>query len=191
MPGRKIPPIWPIEMPASDQGVSRDRYLLIPRTLIFITRGESVLLLKGAPSKRIWANRYNGLGGHIEQGEDVLSAARRELREETGLEADQLWLAGTLHVDPGGKIGIGIYVIKGSCSQGQPQPSPEGELEWVPFQEIQKLDLVEDLPVLLPRVLAQRSSDPPFSARSHYNQQDQLIVEFAPDQQPSARSPHP
>ncbi|MCH7664271.1 MAG: NUDIX domain-containing protein, partial [Chloroflexi bacterium] len=65
-------------MNASHQGESNDRYQLIPRVLIFITRGDEVLLLKGAPDKNLWANLYNGVGGHIERGEDVLSAARRE-----------------------------------------------------------------------------------------------------------------
>jgi len=83
-------------MPSSDQGVTRDRYTLIPRTLIFLTRGERVLLLKGAPHKRLWADRYNGLGGHIERGEDVLTSARRELAEETGLQCPGLWLCGVI-----------------------------------------------------------------------------------------------
>lgn len=75
-------------MPLSDQGVSTQRYKLIPRTLIFLKRGDKVLLHKGAPHKHIWANLYNGIGGHIERGEDVLNAARRELNEETGLDAE-------------------------------------------------------------------------------------------------------
>lgn len=62
-------------MPLDEQGVINIRYTLIPRTLIFITRDECVLLRQGAPIKPLWANLYKGLGGHVEQGEDVLTAA--------------------------------------------------------------------------------------------------------------------
>mgnify|MGYP001828532601 CR=1 FL=1 len=166
-------------MPVADQGVDPERYQLIPRTLIFITRGESVLLLKGSPPKRIWAGYYNGVGGHVEQGEDVLSAALREVTEETGLQPDELWLAGTVTVDTGQRTGIGLYVMKGISCSGDPLPSEEGELEWVAFSEILEKDLVEDLPVLLPRILKTNRSDPPFSARYFYDSDDQLIVEFS------------
>jgi 8-oxo-dGTP diphosphatase len=165
-------------MPASDQGVSKDRYMLIPRTLIFIIRGESVLLLKGAAHKRIWSNRYNGVGGHIEMGEDVYTAAKRELIEETGLCPDKLWLCGTATVDTGEEVGIGLYIMKGISAEGNPLASSEGELEWVPFGDIGEKDLVDDLPILLPKVIDHAPGDPVFFAHYFYNEQDELVVEI-------------
>ena len=169
-------------MPAADQGSStHDRYSIVPRTLIFITRGDQILLIKGAPLKRLWANLYNGIGGHIEPGEDVHSAAKRELIEETGLNVEDLWLCGTIIIDTGKNPGIGIFVFRGESDSGEPRASQEGILEWVAINEAEQLPLVEDLPFLLPRVFTTRKGDEPFSGQYHYDENDQLHIVFNPE----------
>ena len=166
-------------MPASDQKVTVDRYTLVPRTLIFLVQGDEVLLILGGPHKRLWANRYNGVGGHVERGEDPLSAARRELFEETGLEADDLRLVGVITIDTGEKTGIGIYVFRGDLLHGSLAASPEGLLEWVNILALPGLPLVEDLSVLLPRVLAASRESPPFSGQYQYDKVGHLSISFA------------
>jgi len=163
-------------MPQSDQGVTKDSYMVIPRTAIFLRRGESFLLLRGAPTKRLWANKYNGLGGHVERGEAVLSAAKRELLEETGLTAD-LWLCGTVIVEAG-EAGICLFVFSGESEEGEPQPSIEGTAKWVASDALSELPVVEDLPILLSKIHGMKRGDAPFSARSYYDEEDRLVVEF-------------
>jgi 8-oxo-dGTP diphosphatase len=162
-------------MPQSDQGITKDRYMLIPRMAIFARRGDEYLLIKGAPTKRLWAGKYNGLGGHVERGEDVLTSAKRELLEEAGVTA-ALWLCGTVVIDAG-DVGICMFVFCGKNVQGEIKNSAEGTVEWVRREALSYLPVVEDLPILLDRIDQMKEGDPPFSARSFY-ENDKIILVF-------------
>jgi 8-oxo-dGTP diphosphatase len=179
-------------MGQSDQGAqkSANRYKAVPRTLCFITHGDEVLLLRGAPTKRIWPDKYNGVGGHVEADEDVYTSAVREMREETGLDVTDARLRGIINVDAGQETGIIVFVFTARALGRDVQPSAEGALEWVRQDRIKTLDLVEDLPELLPRVLAMRPADPPFFARYHYDEHDRLVITFltlSPGPSPTGR----
>ncbi|HEY89276.1 MAG TPA: NUDIX domain-containing protein [Thermoflexia bacterium] len=130
------------------------RYTVIPRTLVFLTRGTEVLLLRGAPDKRLWAGKYNGLGGHIELGEEPRRAARREVQEEAGLDVAELTLRAVIQVTLPEPPGVMLFVFVGAAPVAQPRSSPEGTPVWVQRQELTEYPLVEDLYELLPRVLA-------------------------------------
>lgn len=165
-------------MPKREQGALDHRYKVIPRSLIFITQGERVLLIKGAPHKRLWSNRYNGLGGHIEYGEDIYTSAERELSEESGLVGVRLWLCGVILVDASQDTGIGIFVFKGQYNGSKIKGSKEGKLEWVPADKIMEYPLVEDLYELIPRVMKHSLGEAPFAGRYFYDENDQLQIQF-------------
>jgi 8-oxo-dGTP diphosphatase len=172
-------------MPKSDQGIDvslkRQRYSVIPRTLVFITREQRVLLLRGSAQKRIWANKYNGIGGHIERDEDVFSAALREIREETSLAVDDLRLVGLINIDGDQPAGIMLFVFTARSQSGEPIPSEEGTLEWIARDQLAKIDLVEDLPTILPRALDLPPNSTPFFAHYQYDEQERLIIHFHGD----------
>jgi 8-oxo-dGTP diphosphatase len=155
-------------MNVTDQGARdprRQRYHAIPRVLIFLTSpnpqtgAAEVLLLKGAPAKRLWANHYNGLGGHVEANEDIYAAALREVYEESGLELAQLTLRGVVNIDTGRdeqgpRPGILMFVFVGAAPGRGVIPSSEGELGWLPLDRLADYRLVDDLHELIPRALA-------------------------------------
>jgi len=163
-------------MSAESQGYQSERYSLIPRVLIFSEHADKLLLIKGSPQKKIWPNLYNGIGGHVERGENVLAAAKREFLEETGLKLINPHLSAIITIDTKLSPGIGLFVFKGDTQTGNLKPSSEGALEWVAIDKLHALPLVEDLKILLPKILNWRFSDPILFGQYHYDQRGHLTV---------------
>lgn len=141
-------------MSEGEQFAARGRYTVIPRTLVFLRHGGDVLLLKGAPTKRLWAGRYNGLGGHVEPGETLLAAALREVWEEAGIAAGEvagLTLRALVNVE-GGPPGVLLCIFTGTALTRGVAGSAEGMPEWVPLDELARIDLVDERR-FLPRLL--------------------------------------
>jgi 8-oxo-dGTP diphosphatase len=138
-----------------EQGVDgAPRHVVIPRTLCFLRWQDEVLLLRGAATKRIWAGKWNGIGGHIEVGETPLKGAKREILEETGLVVHDLRLAAILHIYSRETVkGIMIFVYVGNAPSREISPGPEGVLQWFSVEALPQEALVADLPELIPLVL--------------------------------------
>lgn len=144
-----------------------DRYTVYPRTLIFLFNGEEVLLIQRSPQAALFPGMYNGVGGHVERGEDVMSSARREAREETGLDVSDLSLRCLLHVDEGkDRPGVLVFVLVGHTTRRDVAESGEGRLHWVPLARIGELNLMPDLPPLLAHIETLPAGAGPLFARS-------------------------
>jgi 8-oxo-dGTP diphosphatase len=166
-------------MSREGQRLQPGRYTIVPRTLSFLLRGEEVLLLRLAPNRGAWAGCLNGIGGHIEAGEDPLTSARREISEEAGLTAAGLRLCGMILIDVGGSPGIGLYAFVGEADPGKLRAGPEGSPVWVPLTALGQERLVEDLPTLLPPLLRCHRDRTVLSAHYTYDPAGQLSITFA------------
>ena len=148
-------------------------HVVVPRTLCFVLCNGDVLVIKRSLHKRIFPGKINGVGGHVEQGEDVAASAAREILEETGLAVTNLWLAGVLHIDgrlgqaeplPDGRMpGVMHFVFTADSPSCNVQASGEGELLWVPLADVDGLDWVDGDPGLLRHALEARATNRPFS----------------------------
>lgn len=130
--------------------VIRQRYQLVPRTLIFIEKDQKYLMLTKKKKNSFGFGKINGVGGHIEKGEEPYEAARREIEEEAGINVKNLDLAAVLFIDINDVPGIQVFVFKAIYDNGVVQASDEGSLEWMSRTKILSSDrIVKDLPFLL------------------------------------------
>jgi 8-oxo-dGTP diphosphatase len=99
--------------------------------------------------------KYNGLGGKLDAGEDVVAGLRREVREEAGLECEELVLRGTISWPGFGTQGEDWFgfIFRIDRYLGVPRPdNPEGMLEWVGLERVLSLPLWEGDRFFLPLV---------------------------------------
>ena len=90
-------------------------------------------------------------GGHVEPWESFVEAARREVREETGLTVDKLQLCGVKQftMEDGSARYIVLLYKTGSFS-GTLTSSAEGEVFWFPREELLSLELCDGFDEMLP-----------------------------------------
>ena len=104
-------------------------------TLCVIHNHPKVLL--GMKKKGFGVGRWNGFGGKVEEGETIEEAAKRELREESGLEVIDITKRGVIEFefenDP--KI-LEVHIFHVGKFEGEPKESDEMKPQWFNFDEI-------------------------------------------------------
>ena len=140
-------------------------YAPILATLAYIMSpdGKRVLLIhRNRRPDDPHLGKYNGLGGKLDPGEDVVAGIRREIREESGLECDDLLLRGTINWPGFGKHGEDWFgfIFRVDRWHGIARAeNDEGTLEWVELDRLAELPVWEGDRFFLPLVF-DRASKP-------------------------------
>jgi 8-oxo-dGTP pyrophosphatase MutT (NUDIX family) len=140
------------------------------RTLVIVHDDARVLL--GLKKRGFAVGRWNGFGGKIEDGESPLDAARRELREECGLEAGECELRGMLrfaYACDGAEHEVSVFVVREW--HGEPRETPEMRPEWFRQTDVPYDLTLPDVRYWLPLVLQGQSVEGDF----HYLDETHLL----------------
>jgi len=109
-------------------------------TLCLIHKHPQVLL--GMKKRGFGAGKWNGFGGKVQEGESIEEAARRELKEECGLDAKNMAKAGVISFKWQDKPEIlEVHIFKAADFEGEPAESEEMRPQWfnaneLPFEEM-------------------------------------------------------
>lgn len=99
--------------------------------------------------------KWNGVGGKVERGESVEEGMRREIKEETGLDAVEMRLRGTLVWNDFGpkKEDWLAFIFVVDKFEGQPfESNEEGRLSWIATEDIPTLPMWKGDALFLPMV---------------------------------------
>ena len=159
----------------------------IPAVLVYVRCDDRVLMVhRNAPDRPndYHAGKWNGLGGKCEPDESFVEAARREVREESGLDLPQASFRtlGVLQF-PSFKAHKNedwlVFVLAaevGSDVMARPVSGPEGDLHWVPVKDLLSLNLWPGDKHFLPFV----AQDRPFTGTIWYRGPEVVRHEVRP-----------
>lgn len=146
---------------------------MIISTVCYLTNDKDWLMLyRNSKKNDVNHGKWIGVGGKVEAGEAPLEAAKREIAEETSLIPDTLQIRGVLTFIYADREAEYIFVCKGHSTSRAFGECTEGQLAWIPEDEIMGLALWPGDRLFLPLLLEE---EPFFSLKLVYDSEDQLI----------------
>jgi len=121
--------------------------------------------------------KWNGPGGKIDYGETPYQCAAREVLEETGLEAKEMFGHGTLnfHMDGKNELSFTVHVFSTKNFSGNIKSTEEGEVRWFDYKEIPLNEMWDDDNYWLDLMWKGRKFDADF----YYDKKNSRVLKYA------------
>lgn len=112
-------------------------------TLCIIHQHPKVLL--GMKKRGFGAGRWNGFGGKVSEGETIEDAARREMKEEAGIDIKNFNKVGIIEFEFKGNPEIlEVHIFKAEDFEGDVSESEEMKPQWFYIDEIPFMEMWPD-----------------------------------------------
>lgn len=122
-------------------------------TLVIIYDKEKILL--GMKKRGFGAGRWNGFGGKVHEGESLIDSAKRELREEAGIVADDLQNRGKLLFTFENETDdLEVNLFSANTFSKEPVETEEMKPKWFKINDIPYAEMWADDPFWIPLLLS-------------------------------------
>ncbi|MCR5704649.1 MAG: 8-oxo-dGTP diphosphatase [Eubacterium sp.] len=126
----------------------------INTTLCYIKKDNQYLMLHRTKKENdINEGKWIGVGGKFEENETPEECMLREVQEETGLTLTDYRLRGVITFISNEWITEYMYLFDASGFEGELQECDEGDLQWIPQEELLQLNLWEGDKIFLKKLL--------------------------------------
>jgi 8-oxo-dGTP diphosphatase len=116
-------------------------------TGVYLVRDNKILFLvrKKENDTQHVQGIFLPIGGHVELGESIEDCAKREVREESGIEVNNIELKGIVYVhgQATGEADVIMFLFTSSDFDGEPVTGNEGSFVWVDIDNLHEINLYE------------------------------------------------
>ena len=142
-------------------------------TLCYMEKeGRYLMLHRNKKQNDLNHDKWIGVGDHLEPGESPEECLIREVREETGYLLTSYRFRALVTFVSGDDVTEYMALFTADGFTGEEIPCNEGELKWIPVQDVMDLNLWEGDRVFLDLLVR---DEPFFTLKLMYNEDGDLI----------------
>lgn len=139
-------------------------------TLCIVHQHPKVLL--GMKKRGFGAGRWNGFGGKVGNGEALIAAARREIKEEAGIDVGDMEKVGVLDFNFKDKPDtFEVHIFKVREFTGEPKETEEMSPKWFFIDEIPFMEMWSGDRLWIPHFMKDRK----FKGQILFDENDSVI----------------